>query len=175
MMLGGAPAARADGYGLGRPAGPEDIAPIDLDVRHDGLGLPPGSGSYARGLALYAARCAQCHGAHLEGRPGVGGSPLLGTGKTVQRYWPYAPPLFGYVRRSMPLNAPESLTNDEVYSVVAFILAEAGIFAKTRRLDAAALSAVKMPNRAGFVPDDRPDVAGAAVGRAGGPSRAPHR
>ncbi len=70
----------------------------------------------------------------------------------------YAPPLFDYIRRAMPVRAPGSLSNDQVYSLVAFILAEAGITAKEGSLNAASLARVEMPNRDGFIPDDRPDV-----------------
>ena len=145
-------------FGFGRPASERDISPIDIDVRADGQALPVGSGTYAAGSQLYHEQCASCHGKNLEGVPEVGGTPLLGPGKTVQRYWPYAPPLFDYIRRAMPVRAPGSLSNDQVYSLVAFILAEAGITAKEGSLNAKSLARVQMPNRDGFIPDDRPDV-----------------
>ena len=76
---------------------------------------------------------------------------------TVESYWPYATTLFDYIRRSMPFTAPGSLTADEVYALSAFILAEAKIIDKSTVLDAATLPKVQMPNRDGFIPDDRPE------------------
>lgn len=145
-------------FGFGRPASEEHIAAINIDVRADGQGLPVGSGTYEAGSQLYREQCASCHGHTLEGVPEVGGTPLLGPGKTVQRYWPYAPPLFDYIRRAMPVRAPGSLSNDQVYSLVAFILAKAGITTQEGSLNAESLASIEMPNRDGFVPDDRPDV-----------------
>ena len=71
--------------------------------------------------------------------------------KTVGSYWPYATTLFDYTRRAMPLDAPQSLTDDEVYAVTAFVLAKNGIIAEDEELNARTLPAVKMPNRDGFV------------------------
>jgi S-disulfanyl-L-cysteine oxidoreductase SoxD len=78
--------------------------------------------------------------------------------RTVGSYWPYAPTLFDYIRRAMPQNAPQSLSNDEVYAVSAYILSLNGIVPSDATLDAKALSAIKMPNRDGFGRDQRPDV-----------------
>lgn len=136
----------------------------------DGRGLPPGSGTYAQGQKVYQAKCVACHGAKLEGtKLGdrlIGGrgtlvndSPARGPVKTVESYWPYATTIFDYVKRAMPFNAPGSLTDAEVYSVVAYILGEANIVEKGQVIDAATLPNVPMPNRDGFVsPDPRPDV-----------------
>jgi len=136
----------------------------------DGRGLPPGSGSYAQGQKIYQAKCLACHGEKLEGtKIGdklIGGrgtlvnnSPAKAPVKTVESYWPYATTLFDYVKRAMPFNAPGSLSDDEVYALAAYILGEANIVPKGQTLNAAALAAVQMPNRTGFVsPDPRPDV-----------------
>jgi cytochrome c len=59
--------------------------------------------------------------------------------------------LFDYIRRAMPLTAPQSLTDAEVYGLVAYLLSIDGIVAADARLDGAALSRVDMPNRRGFV------------------------
>ena len=75
--------------------------------------------------------------------------------KTVGNYWPYATTLFDYVRRTMPLSAPGSLTNSEVYAVVAFLLAANGVIEQTAVMDSLTLAAVKMPARDKFVVDDR--------------------
>src|ERR1051325_4703271 len=136
----------------------------------DGRGLPPGSGSYAQGQKVYQAKCMACHGEKLEGTK-IGDKLIGGRGtlvnnspakppvKTVESYWPYASTLFDYVKRSMPFNAPGSLSDDEVYALAAYILGEANIVPKGQTMNAPALASVQMPNRNGFVsPDPRPDV-----------------
>ena len=136
----------------------------------DGRGLPSGSGSYAQGEKVYQTKCMACHGDKLQGTPLgdrlIGGrgtlvnnTPTKAPVKTIESYWPYATTVFDYVKRAMPFNAPGSLTNDEAYAVVAYILAEANIVAKNDVIDASSLPKVQMPNRNGFVsPDPRPDV-----------------
>jgi len=170
-LLAWASAAHAEeglrGYGFGAPASAADIAAIDIDVMPDGRGLPAGSGSVADGRALFAERCAVCHGDGLEGVPEAGGARLVGGRgtlatdkpvKTVESYWPYATTLFDYVRRAMPFTDPGSLTDNEVYALSAFILSRAGIVGGDAVLDAASLARIRMPNRDGFFPDDRPDI-----------------
>jgi cytochrome c len=109
-------------------------------------------------------QCASCHGAKGEGAVGdrlVGGQGTLATQKpikTVGSYWPYAPTLFDYIRRAMPQNAPQSLGDDDVYAVSAFILKLNGLLPADATLDAKTLAAIKMPNRGMFVGDPRPDV-----------------
>ena len=134
----------------------------------DGRGLPEGSGSVADGKRVYAEQCQACHGATLEG--GVGDRLIGGRGtlinddaatkpvKTVESYWPYATTLFDYIKRSMPFTAPDSLSNDQVYAVTAYILAEAKIIPADATLDAKSLAEVQMPNRDGFIADPRPDT-----------------
>jgi cytochrome c len=78
--------------------------------------------------------------------------------RTVGSYWPYAPTLFDYIRRAMPQNAPQSLSNDDVYAVSAYVLSLNGIVPADATLDAKSLAAVRMPNRDGFGDDPRPDV-----------------
>jgi hypothetical protein len=77
---------------------------------------------------------------------------------TVESYWPYATTLFDYVRRAMPFQAPGSLTADEIYAVLAYILAEGNVTDKAVVLDAETLPRVQMPNRDGFIPDPRPEL-----------------
>jgi mono/diheme cytochrome c family protein len=152
------------GYGLGRPATAEEIAALDLDVDPSGRGRAAGRGAGAPGRAPDAPRCAACHGAEGQG----GAAPLLvatgpGSGladdyrlpRTIGNYWPYATTLYDYVRRAMPQNAPGSLTPDEVYAVVAFLLAENRAVPPDFVADAQTLPAVIMPTRVRFVPDDR--------------------
>jgi S-disulfanyl-L-cysteine oxidoreductase SoxD len=161
---GGQPAR----YGVGRPATQADIAPRDIDVGPDGAGLPPGSGTWARGAEVYAAKCASCHGPKGEGvAPAypriVGREPREGFpfgrdlkyAKTVGNYWPYATTIFDYVRRAMPQQAPGSLTDDETYALVAWLLAENEVVAKDAVIDARTLPQVRMPARDRFVRDDR--------------------
>jgi len=143
---------------LGRPANPDEIARIDISIPPDGKGLPSGSGSVSQGAAVFAQKCAACHGANAEGTPSgdrlVGGIGSLNTAnpvKTVASYWPYATTVFDYIRRAMPITNPQSLQNDEVYAVTAYILSVDNIVPKDAVLDAQALPKVQMPNRAGFV------------------------
>jgi S-disulfanyl-L-cysteine oxidoreductase SoxD len=147
----------AEPYGFGRPATPREIAGWDIDISPDGVGLPPGHGDVGQGEAIFAAKCASCHGAHGEGKPmdqlagGIGTLSDKKPQKTVGSFWPYATTLFDFVRRAMPLNAPQSLTPDEVYAVSAYILFLNGIVPQDATLDAGTLAGIKMPNRDGFV------------------------
>lgn len=173
--FGGA-AARAQGYPtsfqFGTPAATDEIASGAISIGIDGKGLPPGRGDYATGRKIYDAACSACHGADLRGVAGlkdmpsgpalrlIGGRGTLATKNpvmTVESYWPYATTLFDYVRRAMPFNAPGSLSADEVYAVVAYILGEAQIVDKEAILDAESLPKIQMPNRDGFIPDPRPE------------------
>ncbi|MGK6324131.1 c-type cytochrome [Sphingomonas sp. DT-51] len=142
---------------LGRPAPAEVVRRLDISVLSDGTGLPPGAGTVANGRVTFAAKCVACHGEAGTGGPAgrlTGGIGTLASPKpirSVTSYWPYAPTLFDYIRRAMPLTAPQSLTNDEVYGLTAYLLSLDGIVPADTRMDAAALSRVTMPNRNGFV------------------------
>ncbi len=160
FVPGGSPLA-ADGPG--RAAMPEEIAALDLDVRADGAGLPAGSGSVEQGEAVYAEKCATCHGEFGEGNgrmPAlIGGEDTLATDRprrTVGSFWPHAPTVFDYVRRAMPFGHASTLSADETYALAAFILNANGIVEDDFVADSRTLPAVKMPNRDGFLPDDRP-------------------
>jgi cytochrome c len=161
-------AAQIARYGFGTTATPEELSKF-FSIPPDGRGLPPGSGNATKGAQIYAGACAACHGDKLEGNPakGIGGDKLLGGRgslatktpiKTVESYWPYATTLFDYVKRAMPFNAPGSLSDDDVYSVVAYLLSEAKIIKTTDTLDAKTLPKVAMPNKDGFEPDPRPEL-----------------
>jgi cytochrome c len=151
-------------YGIGRTATPAEVAGWNIDVGRDGSGLPPGSGSVSHGREVFAQQCTACHGDKGEGGVGdrlVGGEGTLATPqpvRTVGSYWPYAPTLFDYIRRAMPQNAPESLSNDDVYALSAYILNLNGLLPANATLDAKSLPAIKMPNRKMFVADPWPDV-----------------
>lgn len=133
----------------------------DLIIEPDGTGLPAGSGTAAQGQEIYAQQCAACHGMQGEGMPGVpalaGGSPTATPPlMTAGSYWPYATTLYDYIRRAMPPTAPKSLSNTEVYQVVAYVLNLHGIIGAEEVLDSDSLPRVQMPNRDGFV--DRSQV-----------------
>ncbi|MBW3534425.1 MAG: cytochrome c [Gemmatimonadetes bacterium] len=155
-------------FGVGRPASPSEIAALDIDVGPDGVGLPPGSGTVDAGAAVYAARCASCHGVQGEGTPagdrlvpdpeapGFPDAEGLEDGtRAIGSYWPWATTLFDYVRRSMPQDRPGTLTDPEVYAVTAWILWRNGLVEEDAVIDASSLPAVMMPARDRFVPDDR--------------------
>jgi cytochrome c len=143
---------------FGKPATPDEIARVDISIPPDGKGLPAGSGSVAQGAQVFAQKCAVCHGMSAEGTPsgdrlvgGVGSLASPNPVKTVNSYWPYATTVFDYIRRAMPITNPQSLQNDEVYAIVAYILSRDDVVAKDAVLDANSLPKVQMPNRAGFV------------------------
>jgi mono/diheme cytochrome c family protein len=151
-------AALAENPNLGRIAAPEEIASWDISIGPDGAGLPPGSGTPKQGEAVYTAKCLVCHGEKGAGKPNdalVGGRGTLADDqppvKTVGSFWPYATTLFDYVRRAMPLNESKSLTNDEVYAVVAYLLQLNGIIGENQTINAQILPRVQMPNRDGFM------------------------
>jgi cytochrome c len=151
-------------YGIGRPATAAEIAGWNIDIDREGHNLPPGNGTVSHGHEVFDQQCAACHGAKGEGGVGdrlAGGQGTLATPnpvRTVGSYWPYAPTLFDYIRRAMPQNAPQSLSDDDVYAVSAYVLHLNGLLPADATLDASTLSAIKMPNRSMFVGDTRPDV-----------------
>nr|TFG51586.1 MAG: cytochrome c [Hyphomicrobiales bacterium] len=158
MALFAFSAKAADAPNLGRVATPQEIARADLIVSPDGDNLPAGSGSVSDGAMVFAQKCVACHGAAGEGGPMdrlTGGVGTIGSDrpvKTVSSYWPYATTLFDYVRRAMPANAPQSLSNDEVFAVTAYLLSIDGIIDDNAVMNADTLPLVEMPNRDGFIP-----------------------
>src|SRR5258706_15446314 len=134
LALVSAAALAADSPSLGRAATPEEVAAWDISIGPDGAGLPAGSGTAKQGEAVYAAKCLACHGEKGAGKPNdqlVGGQGTIASDKpavkTVGSYWPYATTVFDYVRRAMPYNESNSLTNDEVYTWPAYIFNLTGI------------------------------------------------
>jgi mono/diheme cytochrome c family protein len=160
-------AERRPVYGLGRPATTAEIAALNIDVNPAGVGLPPGQGTSATGEATYVVKCAACHGPAGEGvAPNpklIGNDPPAGFAfggdakapKTIGNYWPYATTLYDYLHRAMPLTAPGSLTPDETYGLVAFLLSRNGIVRPTMIIDAKTLPGVVMPAKRYFVRDNR--------------------
>jgi len=153
-----APTAPVQRFNLGATPTAEQLRGWDIDVRADGAGLPPGSGSVAQGQAIYQARCLACHGVNGEKGPAprlAGGQGTLATKSpvlTVGSYWPYATTLYDYIHRAMPQDSPQSLTPNEVYAVTAYTLHLNGIVKADAVLDAQSLAAIRMPNRDGFRP-----------------------
>ena len=149
-------------YGIGHVATAEQIAGWDIDVRPDGRGAPPGRGSVKDGEKVYLDKCAACHGEFGES---AGRWPQLAQGKgtlashdpvkTVGSYFPYVSSVFDYVHRAMPFGDAQSLTNDELYAVVAYVLNLNDIVGDKFVLSKETWSQVKMPNQGGFYDDDR--------------------
>lgn len=156
-------------YGLGTAATTEEIAGWDIDVRPDGLGLPPGQGSVEEGEPLYEQNCAMCHGTFGQGE---GRWPALAGGqgsleenkpeKTIGSYWPYATTIWDYVHRAMPFFSPQSLEDNEVYAITAYLLYLNEIVEDDFVATQESLPKVEMPNQEGFFLDDRPDVVNVA-------------
>jgi S-disulfanyl-L-cysteine oxidoreductase SoxD len=142
---------------LGREATPAQIAGWDISVGPDGVGLPPGRGTPATGAPVYEQKCQVCHGAKGGGQPNdrlVGGHGTLASTapvRTIGSYWPYATTVFDYVRRSMPYIQPQSLSDDEVYAVTAYLLNLNGIIGENDEMNAQTLPKVKMPNHSNFI------------------------
>lgn len=159
------PAPEATGYGLGRAAFPEEIAAWDVDVLPDGRGLPEGSGNAIDGEDLFIDKCGSCHGDFAEG---VDNWPVLAGGfdtladedpvKTVGSYWPYLSTVWDYVHRSMPFGEAGTLTADETYAIVAYILYSNDVIEDDFELSRESFGEIEMHNAEGFVVDDRPEL-----------------
>ena len=153
-------------FNLGQIATKEEVAGWDIDVRPDGLGAPIGSGTAFSGEEIYAEVCAACHGDFGEGAdrwpPLVGGEGSLASHdpeKTTGSYWPYASTIYDYIYRAMPYGNSQSLTYDENYGVVAYLLYMSDIIEEDFVLSDKNIGEIEMPNRDGFLlPDPRPDI-----------------
>lgn len=150
----------------GKPISEADIAPWNIDIRTtDGQGLPAGKGTVAQGKEVYEAKCLACHGEEAKGGPvfatmvgGVGSFTTNARVLTPGSMYPYAPILFDYIRRAMPMNEPQTMTADEIYAVSAYLLFLNKLVPENVVMDAQSMPKVAMPNRDGFIVDDRPDV-----------------
>ena len=156
-LVVGASAAFAEAPNLGKPITEADVGEWNIEALPDGKGLPPGSGTVKQGAAIYAQKCALCHGDNgVSPRPGyvpmVGASKFdrIDTPKTVP-YYKYATTLFDVMRRSMPYPIPKTLTGDELYALSAYILFLNKIVPEDAVMDATSLPQVKMPNRDNFI------------------------
>jgi cytochrome c5 len=152
-------------YGYGKAASKVEIAGWDIDVRPDGSGLPLGRGTVDEGELIYEDKCAECHGSFGEG---VARFPILAGGegtltdlrpsKSVGSYWAHTSTLWDYIHRSMPFTKPQSLNDDEVYAVVAYVLYLNDLVGDDFELSQDNLASIELPNKNNFVPDPRPDV-----------------
>src|SRR5450631_2912252 len=156
MMTG---ASLAETPNLGKPIDEAAIAAWDISILPDGTGLPKGSGTPAQGAVIYAEKCVACHGENGKGggiaaalvsdRREIAG--ISAAQKTIRNFWPYSTTIFDFIRRAMPFQMPRSLSDDEVYALTAYILAENKLIGAGDTMDAQTLPKVKMPNRDNFI------------------------
>jgi S-disulfanyl-L-cysteine oxidoreductase SoxD len=153
------------GPNLGKPISQTDLAPWDIDIEPSGAGLPAGSGTSDQGAAIFADNCAACHGDGGRGATtttsGAPAAPPVvsdvkrngidDTTLTIANYWPYATTLFDYIGRAMPWTSPRTLTDDQVYALTAYILAQNKLIDAKQVINAQTLPRVQMPNRDGFI------------------------
>lgn len=151
--------------GIGREATAPEIKGWNIDVRPDGQGLPEGKGTVEQGEVLFQEKCAACHGEFAEG---VDRWPVLAGGhdslksedpvKTIGSYWPYLSTVYDYIYRAMPFGDAQSLTHDETYALVAYILSMNDLVEDDFELSKSNFLTVRMPNEANFIDDPRPDT-----------------
>ena len=147
-------------FGFGGQATDGRVAMWDIDVKPDGEGLPPGGGTVAEGKLIYETQCIACHGVTGTEGPfdrlvGDGSWEEWPSARVVGTYWPYATTLFDYIVKAMPQLTPGTLTADQTYAVIAYILNMNGIVPDDAVMNANTLPAVEMPGRDRFVTDDR--------------------
>ncbi len=165
VLTGSVTAAERAYEGIGRTPTPEEIKSWDIDVRPDGQGAPAGHGTAPEGERVYLVKCASCHGEFGEGG---GRYPVLIGGhetlkdmrpeKTIGSYWPYASTVFDYVKRAMPFGDAQSLTDDEVYALTAYLLFMNDVINEDFEVTQDTIGTIKMPNEANFFMDPRPDA-----------------
>lgn len=155
LLLASWPAALAQGptYHRGRTMTPEEVKAWDTMVGPEGRELPPGRGTAREGAAVWAQKCAACHGADgkyqwpLRAHPPSGGkAPLLVGERGVIARRQFATTLWDYINRAMPLGEQSrTLTAPEVYAVTAYLLFLNGFIEQDDVMDATTLPKVKMP------------------------------
>ena len=155
--------AHAEQLGLGRVATPAEIKAWDISVRPDGKGLPPGKGTVKQGEDIFIAQCSSCHGEFGEGKDRwpalVGGHGTLNhdrPDKTLGSFWPSASTVFDYIKRAMPFGNAQSLSDDEIYALTAYLLHINEIIKDpSYELNQKNFTTIKMPNADTFYDDDR--------------------
>ena len=166
LLLASQAVAEQRPFNLGQLATAEQVAGWDIDVRPDGLGAPVGAGNAFDGEEVYTDRCASCHGDFGEAVDRwpvlVGGEGTLNGHdpvKTTGSYWPYASTMFDYIYRAMPFGEAQSLTHDETYQIVAYLLYMNDIIDDEFEVSQENIGMIEMPNKDGFMmPDPRPDA-----------------
>lgn len=169
LAVGLAFPAHAQFEGVGRDATDAEVRAWDIDVRPDFKGLPPGSGSVAAGEQLWTGKCASCHGDFGDDNrvftPLVGNTTAediktgrvaaLSAGGSVRTTFTKVntvSTLWDYIHRAMPWDAPKSLSSDDVYAVLAYLLNLAEIVPADYVLSNQNIAEVqaRMPNRNGM-------------------------
>ncbi len=174
FTLGTAQAQNAPWHNMGRDATPAEVKAWDIDVRPDFKGLPAGAGSVSQGEAVWEVKCASCHGSFGESNevftPIIGGTtkkdietgrvaalvegaPATAPQKTTMMKVATVSTLWDYINRAMPWNNPKTLTADEVYGVLAYLLSLAEVVPTDFTLSDKNIAEVqkRMPNRNGMV------------------------
>lgn len=162
LLLAAAP-AQAQKLGLGREATPAELKAWDISVRPDGKGLPPGKGTVKQGEEVFIAQCAACHGDFGEGKDrwpvlsgGLGSLKHDRPDKTIGSFWPHQSTVFDYIKRAMPFGNSQSLSNDEIYALTAYLLHLNEIIKDVNfELNQQNFGTIKMPNADNFYDDDR--------------------
>ena len=144
-------------FGIGREPDASEIEQWDIDITPSGDNLPAGQGTVDRGETIYTQLCLACHGpegaggindqlvGHFNPEDDLAGDTSLP--RTVGNFWPYATTLYDYINRSMPMAIPGTLTADEVYSLVAYLLHLNDIVEEDAVIDAETLPSIEMPAR----------------------------
>jgi len=166
LAVYGAVLAQTPDYkNVGRAPTEQEVQAMDIAIGTDGKELPPGSGRAKEGAKIFKAKCEVCHGANLEGSQmapalvgGKGTLTSLHPKLTVGSYWPFSTTIFDYIRRAMPRYQEGSLSADEVYSLVAFVLYRNEIVKEEDVIDAKTLPKIQMPNRNGFIPQKLDEI-----------------
>ena len=165
VACGAALAQTPDYKNVGRAPTEQEVQVMDIAIGTDGKELPPGSGTAKDGAKIFKAKCEVCHGASLEGSPmapalvgGKGTLTSLHPKMTIGSYWPFSTTIFDYIRRAMPRYQEGSLSADEVYSLVAFVLNRNEIIKEDDVIDPKTLPKIQMPNRNGFIPQKLEEI-----------------
>ena len=150
-------------HNLGRAATAAELAGWTIAIRPDGQGLPTGRGTAKQGEAIYTAQCAACHGEFGEGNGRwpylAGGNGTLKSAnpeKSIGSYWPYAATVMDYIRRAMPFGNAQSLSNDELYAITAYVFYLNDVITDPGfELNQTTFKTIRLPNEGNFYDDDR--------------------